>query len=53
MDDDDNTNDSLLGTSGFSGVGVRMRSEREERDAAEALVTLPVPGVIVEVVIVP
>ena len=30
-----------------------MRSEREERDTAEALVTLPVPGVIVEVVVVP
>jgi hypothetical protein len=53
-DDDDNANDSSLsGTSGSSGGGARMRSEREERDTAEALVTLSVPGVIVEVVVVP
>jgi len=52
-DDDDNADDSSSGTSGSSGGGVRMRSEREARDAAEALVTLPVPGVIVEVVVVP
>jgi hypothetical protein len=51
--DDDNADDSLSGTSGSSGGGARMRSEHEERDAAEALVTLPVPGVIVEVVVVP
>ncbi len=53
-DDDDNADDSSsLGTSGSSGGGARMRSEREERDAAKALVTLPVPGVIVKVVVVP
>ena len=52
-DDDDNADDSLSGTSGSSGGGARMRSEREARDAAEALVTLPVPGVIVKVVVVP
>jgi len=44
-DDDDNANDSSSGTFGSSGGGVRMRSKHEERDAAEALVTLPVPGV--------
>ncbi len=53
-DDDDNANSSSLsGTSGSSGGGARMRSEREERDTADALVTLPVPGVFVEVVVVP
>ena len=52
-DDDDNANDFLWRTFGSSGGRARMRSEHEERDAAEAIVTLPVPGVIVEVVIVP
>jgi hypothetical protein len=53
-DNDDNTNDSSSpGTSGSSGGGARMRSECEERDTAEALVTLPVPDVIVEVAVLP
>jgi hypothetical protein len=53
-DNDDSADDSSLsGTSGSSGGGARMRSEHEERDTAEALVTRPVPGVIVEVVGVP
>ena len=37
------------GSSGSSGGGARMRRDRTVRDAAEALVTLPVPEVIVEV----
>ncbi len=53
-DNDDNANDSSLSrTSGSAGGRARMRSECEERDAAEALVTLLVPGVIVKVVVVP
>jgi hypothetical protein len=48
---EDNANaDDSLGSSGSSGGGARMRSERAARDAA-ALVTLPVPDVIVEVVL--
>ena len=48
MEDDANADDSS-GSSGSSGGGARMRSERAARDAA-ALVTLPIPDVIVEVV---
>jgi hypothetical protein len=47
--EDDADADDLSGSSGSSGGGARMRSERAARDAA-ALVTLPVPNVIVEVV---
>jgi hypothetical protein len=47
-EDDADAND-LSGSSGSSGGGARMRSERAARDAA-ALVTLPIPDVIVEVV---
>jgi hypothetical protein len=47
-EDDADAND-LSGFSGSSGGGARMRSERAARDAA-ALVTLPIPDVIVEVV---
>jgi len=46
--EDDVDADDSLGSSGSSGGGARMRSERAARDAA--LVTLPVPDVIVEVV---
>ena len=48
MEDDADAND-LSGSSGSSGGRARMRSERAARDAV-ALVTLPVPDVIVEVV---
>jgi len=48
-EDIEDTEDSS-GSSGSSGGGARMRRERAARDAAdEALVTLPVPKVIVEV----
>ena len=47
-EDNEDTNDSS-GSSGSSGCGARMRRDRTARDAAEALVTLPVPEVIVEV----
>jgi len=47
--EDDADADDLSGSSGSSGGGARMRSERAARDAAP-LVTLPVPGVIGEVV---
>jgi len=47
-EDDADAND-LSGSSGSSGGRARMRSERAARDAV-ALVTLPVPDVIVEVV---
>jgi hypothetical protein len=40
---------NLSGSSGSSGGGARMRRERAARDAAETLVTLPVPKAIVEV----
>jgi hypothetical protein len=46
--EDDADADDSSGSSGSSGGGARMRSERAARDAA--LVTLPVPDVIVEVV---
>jgi hypothetical protein len=47
--EDDNDSDNSSGSSGSSGGGARMRRDRTVRDAAEALVTLPVPEVIVEV----
>jgi hypothetical protein len=47
--EDEEDPDNLLGSSGSSGGGARMRRECAARDAAEALVTLPVPEVIVEV----
>ncbi len=47
--EDDKDPDNFSGSSGSSGGGARMRRERAARDAAEALVTLPVPEAIVEV----
>ena len=47
--EDDKDTDNLLGSSGSSGGGARMRRDCAARDAAEALVTLPVPEVIVKV----
>ena len=47
-EDNEDTND-LSGSSGSSGGGARTRRDRTARDAAKALVTLPVPGVIVKV----
>ena len=47
--EDDADADDSSGSSGSSGGGARVRSERAARYAA-ALVTLPVPDVIVEVV---
>ena len=47
--EDDKDTDNLSGSSGSSGGGARMRRDCAARDAAEALITLPVPEVIVKV----
>jgi hypothetical protein len=47
--EDNNDSDNSSGSSGSSGGGARMRRDHTVRDAAEALVILPVLEVIVEV----